>query len=195
MVCLLLTPVQQPPFKAMNPFLSLRRLGRLWLTALLFTLPTAALQMPSHAATLGTETINFQSFTNDGTCSFSTPTQGQLALITTDQKTISTEIEGGSKSTIVYTANFTGAEMIVDTPILTLNTEAVSTVSTTLFLSRNGDTSTQSSTEGSVKLANDLPFTDTLNIGISFTSANDEPFGPGTYDATVVLTCTDNGSK
>lgn len=154
-------------------------------------------QVPSHAATLDSATAEFQAVVTGATCSFGATTPGQLA-ISEDSKTISTEnsiAAGGTRTSYTFTTNFSGAQIVVDNLLATINGTALTPAASTLFLSRNGSASEESSTSGSVTLNNNIPVGgDTLQIGLSYTSG-DDPFEPGTHDASVTVTCTDNGSK
>jgi len=181
----------------MTSFSSLARPRRLWQSLFLLSLSAGLLHAPAHAATVGDSVdAEFGPLVLGATCTFSDPVAGTLALDETvpGAPKIGTEV-GGSRAQYTYAASFTGAQILVDSPVALRNGNGFTPTANTIFVNRNGAASTASGSN-SVVLNNDLILSDTLNVGLVFSPPADETsFEPGSYTARVTITCTDNGNK
>jgi len=172
---------------------------RLWQAALLVPIAGGILQtMPSRAATLDTENVQFQAVTNGASCSFEDLTTPGKLGINPAKNLIGTEtadggIIGGTRASYSVVTNFTNAKINISNPLAKLNGSGYSPQVTTLFISRNGGGEI-TSTSGDATLAS-LPFGgDTVNIGLTFTPSSQEPepvFEEGSFTAELTATCTD----
>jgi len=182
----------------MTSFSSLARPRRFWLSLFLLSLSAGLHHAPAHAVQVG-DSVNaeFGPLVLGATCAFSDSVAGTLALDGSVEGApkIGTEV-GGTKAQYTYTASFTGAQILVDTPVAFRNGSQFIPATNTIYASRNGSGATPASGLNSVVLNNDLPLSDTLNVGLVFSPEDGEnSFEPGSYTARVTITCTDNGAK
>lgn len=175
----------------MSKFYPVCKARPLWLTALLLTLPTAALQMPSNADTVGTpQTIDFAPIAVGDECTFSSVVAGALA-INPDKTLIGTEQQGGTRTSVNVLANFPNAKVVLNSLIATKDTNPFTPISSTVYLAKTGDSS--SSALGATNLDITNSVLETIDAGVDFGSEEGTPFDAGDYDARLTLTCTTGG--
>lgn len=168
----------------------------LWLTAaLLLTLPTGALPMPSHATTIGTpETINFTPQTIGLECTITPGTTGALG-VNAGKTLIGTEQPGGSRTSVEVFANFENAQVVLDSLSITRDTSnPYNPTGSTIYLSKPGTNIDSAFETLSLEITNSQ--TETITAGVDFSPETGKTsFDAGEYNAQLTLTCTTGGVK
>ena len=166
---------------AMVNFLASSKRSLFLRAVLLVPLVAGSYQCPLRAAQIGSPaTAEFDELVVAPTCSFSGGTGGILG-ISEDLTTIATNVGAGANAQFTVTINRAGT-LVADSPVLTRSVGDLQSISTSSVL-LNGEA------KSSVVLASG---SNAVGVGVTFTATS--PFEAATYDTSITLTCTDDGT-